>query len=639
MRRFLAIQIALLSILSSTICAQTQNVDSLINILNTQQLAPDEQLDLYWDICEYYHTNDLEKCRIYAEKGLVLSKKGGGDKRPIVVFNNYLGIYYYRKKNPDTGMSHFEQALAVAQKAKLYDDEAWIYGNIATMLYTTQSNHEQALNYFIKALNLYEKMGLKKSIMYGRILGNIANMYIALYNYDRGIYYLEQAKVIYEELNDLPGIVSCYYNFGMAYMEKGEYAKAIEQELKALELNQSAEAKYVEISIRSILAKIYSDGLKDYDQAEKHVNEAIRLAEEFAALEKIMSSRLRLSEIQFNQKRYKESDANASWVWEMDTVFVNLERRKFAAKNIVLANIFLGNKTKAASFFAKFLDYVNQANTESFHKSLSEMEVKYETEKKELHIAQLEQEKRFYIWLGIVGGILLLSLSLLFFIVHRLAVNKQKLAEQQIKQLEQEKKIIATQSVLDGETAERTRLARDLHDGLGGMLSVVKLNLDDVEHLQNAREMLDQSISELRRVAHHMMPASLLRYGLKPTLEDFCKSVSNVQFHYFGEDSRLNDRIEILIYRCVLELVNNAIKYANASTINVQLVQDDALISLTVEDDGCGFDMETVETPNLGVSTGMGLKNLRDRVEACNGKINIYSLPGKGTEVLVELSL
>jgi signal transduction histidine kinase len=126
------------------------------------------------------------------------------------------------------------------------------------------------------------------------------------------------------------------------------------------------------------------------------------------------------------------------------------------------------------------------------------------------------------------------------------------------------------------------------------------------------------------------MPKSLLCDGLKTALEDFCKAIPIAHFYYFGEDSRLDSRIEMLIYRCAHELVNNAIKYANASTINVQLVNNDDSVSLMVEDDGCGFDMEKF-------TSGVGIENLRERVAVYNGKINYSSLPDNGTEVLVEL--
>jgi signal transduction histidine kinase len=129
-----------------------------------------------------------------------------------------------------------------------------------------------------------------------------------------------------------------------------------------------------------------------------------------------------------------------------------------------------------------------------------------------------------------------------------------------------------------------------------------------------------------------MMPETLLRYGLKPSLEDFCLSVPIVQFHYFGTGDRLEDKLELLIYRCVHELVNNALKYSGATGINVQLLQDADRLSLTVQDNGCGFDTEAP-------AKGMGLKNIHDRIAAYNGKVTIYSSPGKGTEVYVEIAL
>jgi signal transduction histidine kinase len=241
--------------------------------------------------------------------------------------------------------------------------------------------------------------------------------------------------------------------------------------------------------------------------------------------------------------------------------------------------------------------------------------------------------------MSIIIALFFLSLLILFIIFYRLSVNKRNLAEQQIRvaeqkinQLEQEKQEIEAQSALKSETEERTRLARDLHDGLGGMLSIIKINLENTEHIQNAREVLDKSIEELRRVSHHLMPASLLHIGLKASLEDFSLSIPNAQFDYFGNESRLADQIELLIYRCAYELVNNALKYAHATTIYIQLVQDIDHISLIVHDDGCGFDMETIKG-------GMGIENLRTRITAFNGNMNILSAPGKGTEARIELKI
>jgi signal transduction histidine kinase len=247
------------------------------------------------------------------------------------------------------------------------------------------------------------------------------------------------------------------------------------------------------------------------------------------------------------------------------------------------------------------------------------------------------------LWLTVsIGAVFLLILVVLLFL-QRLINQKKRFAEQQVAQLEQQQQLIATRAVLDGETTERARLARDLHDGLGGMLSAVKFNLhdmkqgttlepDDVARFDKAMGMLDESINELRRVAHNMMPESLSRYGLKTALDDFCSSVSNVHFHYFGSEIRLDRSLEIVLYRTILELVNNAIKHSGAENIHVQIIQEPDRIALNVQDDGKGFDTH-LETG------GTGLKNIRNRVESFNGSFEVYSKPGTGTEITAEFEL
>ncbi|MDR1115348.1 MAG: sensor histidine kinase [Tannerella sp.] len=249
-------------------------------------------------------------------------------------------------------------------------------------------------------------------------------------------------------------------------------------------------------------------------------------------------------------------------------------------------------------------------------------------------VKALEKAKQLYTWLGIVSVVaLLLAFGLLLYRHKQLNTHK-------IKQFKKEKQLIATQAILEGETAERSRLARDLHDGLGGMLSVIKLNLNEinnssvlrntnVDRFNSAMKMLDQSIVELRRIAHHMMPESLLRFGLKTSIDDFCRAIPHAHFQYYGSEDRLERRLEVLLYRCAFELVNNAVKYANAKDIHVQLIVDNGLVSLTVHDNGAGFDP-------LRNTIGTGLRNIRTRVSAFNGKIFINSSPGKGTEVSIE---
>jgi signal transduction histidine kinase len=244
------------------------------------------------------------------------------------------------------------------------------------------------------------------------------------------------------------------------------------------------------------------------------------------------------------------------------------------------------------------------------------MEVKYETEKKETRIATLEKERRMYVWLGIAGISLLIAVIVALLLAVRSARKERQLA--------------ATKAVQDGEMIERERIAKDLHDRLGGSLAAMKIELQSAEKLQNVGDKLDECIKDVREITHNLLPRSLRQFGMKGALEDFTAQFPNVHFHFFGEEKRIKERLEFIIYCCANELVTNATRYSGAENINVQLVQGEKHVSLTVQDDGCGFDEKNI-TP------GIGLKNIRDRVASCNGKLDIASSPDKGTETIIEL--
>jgi len=159
-----------------------------------------------------------------------------------------------------------------------------------------------------------------------------------------------------------------------------------------------------------------------------------------------------------------------------------------------------------------------------------------------------------------------------------------------------------------------------------------KLEYNDVERFDKALGLLDDSVQEMRRVAHHLMPDSLSRFGLKPALSDFCGNYPIINFNYYGDESRLDPNLEVMIYRSIHELVNNALKYSGATQIMVQIMQEPNRIAFTIQDDGCGFD-PSAETK------GIGLQNIRNRITSFGGSIQIDSKTGEGTEVNGELKI
>src|SRR5688500_11013875 len=226
-----------------------------------------------------------------------------------------------------------------------------------------------------------------------------------------------------------------------------------------------------------------------------------------------------------------------------------------------------------------------------------ELETKYETEKKDnqliLQKAQIKQKNILnYILFGSAGALLIISL-----LAYRNYKHKQKLQQQRIAELETEKKLTATEAVLKGEEQERTRLAKDLHDGLGGMLSGIKYSFqtmkgnlimtpDNHQAFERSMDMLDSSIKEMRRVAHNMMPEALVKFGLDTALKDFCNDINQsgalrVTYQAIGlENVTIVQTTGIAIYRIVQELVNNTMKHAVAKTAIVQVTKTDENISI-----------------------------------------------------------
>lgn len=321
----------------------------------------------------------------------------------------------------------------------------------------------------------------------------------------------------------------------------------------------------------------------------------------------------------------------------------------------ILSNIAYGNQDLiSAKEFDSKADQLNDSiNNDNLSEITTRYEKEYETSKKESQIklqqAQLKQKSILNYFL-IAGAAALLIISLLTYRNHR---HKQKLQQAKIDELETEKQLTATEAVLKGEEQERTRLAKDLHDGLGGMLSGIKFSLsnmkenlimtpDNAQAFERSIDMLDSSIQEMRRVAHNMMPEMLVRYGLKIALEEFCNEINrsgaiHTNYQFIGTHTTAIDQtVAVTVYRIVQELVNNAIKHAHAQNVLVQLhaSEQEKLLTITIEDDGKGFDKNL-----LTVSKGMGWNNIQNRVDFLKGKIDVNSEPGKGTSVLIEINM
>ncbi|MBE4949781.1 tetratricopeptide repeat-containing sensor histidine kinase [Chryseobacterium culicis] len=353
-------------------------------------------------------------------------------------------------------------------------------------------------------------------------------------------------------------------------------------------------------------------------------------------------------------KRYKEAKATLEDVLTEKSLAIDLNNRKTFYKQLSLLNEELGNTKEALMWEQKYSRLNDSLNTENVKIEINKLESKFNTAEKERKIAALNAEKNqkdlevnkknSYLW-G-MSLVLLLAFSLLIFLFIIFRKNK-KISEQKIKEIKQQEELSLTKAILDGEERERERIARDLHDGLGGMLAGVKINFStwSSSHLHPEKDQefyrilsqLDHSVSELRHVARNLMPESLLNFGLETALQDLCefyvRKNLDIDFQAIDIESKLPLNVQLNIYRIVQELLANAVKHAGASSILLQCSQSGKNFMITIEDNGKGFDKNIEKT-----SKSMGLRNLKNRVSYLKGKMEINS-DQQGTAINIELNI
>jgi len=559
------------------------------------------------------------------------------------------GIDFFYKGHTDSALYYYGQALEMLKQTGADDKkdslQIEIYNSIGQINYS-MGKYDLALDHYFRALETAEKNNRHNQTK--TIYINVANTYFVMSNDMQAESYYLQAENLSHKLNDSVSMADAWRGLCRISINREAYDTALEYGEKSLRVLLAFPdvPAHTMMNANQMLAYVWLK-IPDYGNAMEYAQKSVDYARQTGLPSFLSAALYLLSHCKLKQGMYSESEEIAFEALAIDTTVSYSNFELYA--NIALANIWMGNPEKSVEYFEKTTNAIRAFSNKNYQSSLTEMEVKYETEKKEMRITSLEEEKRLISWLFITGGgLLLLGLIAFFFLwrwtiqKRRLAEQQRQLAEQQVRQLEQEKQLVATQAVFDGEVKERSRLARDLHDGLGGKLTCMKLNLqelnqnagfdDDKAGQYNAiMDILDDTVREMRRVSHNLMPETLSRSGLKTAVDDFCRSMSpKIVFSYYGDESRLDMKLEALIYRCIHELVNNALKYANASQIMVQIIREADSVAFTVQDNGCGFDA-------VAETEGMGLQSIRARVESLGGEMQIDSTMGEGTEINLEI--
>lgn len=661
----------ILLLASSIVHAQNSTIDSLQALLKNENNDSIRSI-IYVELASNYSGYDTANTITYLEKASLLNQKNGW---------NYNAGYYYQC------YSNFLSAISDYSKSLLYADSALFFYKKAQQskdksakneadfqvaetimcigaIYSAMGKSEEAVKRYQESLHLFEPLThpLKERKM-ATVYNNIATVFFLINQYEKGLQY---------DLKSIPHHISAGNDEMLAYaytyvasdymrLQKQDSAKQYFE--KAAPIVNRLNKNSINIEYYGKIAEMYW-WQKNWANTRKYYAIAYENAEEINNQYSMIEYLWGIAACLYNEGRYAEADKY------LNRAKLLTEKNQMQGSQREMYGMFSQNyyKLKNYKLAYEYLLYYNRlkdsvANVDLKQK-VAEMDERYQSQKRQQQIVQLQQDKQIQALsiqqtstLNLILIISVVVLLIVGFLIYRNLRNRQQLSKQQeemqqqrIRELEKDRQLVAVDSMLKGQEDERSRLARDLHDGLGGLLSGVKFSLsnmksnltitpDNMAVFERSLDMLDSSIMELRRVAHNMMPEILTKFGLDEAVKEYCSSVAatkllSVNYQSHGMQSRLDISVEIIVYRIVQELLNNILKHANATEAFVQLIKEDERLNVVVEDNGKGFD-----TNELYNNKGAGWANIRSRVEYLKGQLDIHSGHGKGTLVTIEFKV
>ena len=606
---------------------QAQNLDNLLKRSHVFLRETDDSCRI---ICNHIRKKSLEskKFRLFGEATIVLSQfylyTGKEDSTEIILSSS---LTRYAKELPPLKVMIINDRLA--------------------NVYISKGNYSKALKFAISADSIVDKSSATCSC---RPKITLASIHDVLGNIELASKFALEARACAQELNNRFGKIASLYSYlhinredlsnprHSAYIN--EYAGLITK-IKNNQVYIHGELLAFDdtnIDKEEVLKVCYE---KERATKDGPVPVVFHYLETLISLTKYKSA---LSIIEEEKKLYKKSDDITTFL-----VMVNMEVAAYEGLN----------DFKNAFYSLQELTHLNDSiKNETIKSETIDLQLKYESTKKaneilEKTIALSKKEKtnKFLIASLLFLGLLAVSIYMLIKQRHKanlkLINNQLALEEEKVKNHERKEKLLALEYTIMGQEEERKRIAQDLHDGLGGLLTTVKAHMNTIAHgiklidqldvLSKTNELVDTACNEVRRISRNMMPSSLNMHGLSSALKEIVFQLQNV--HALNVTSNiddisenLNETQEMFIFRIFQELTNNIVKYAQPEHVIIQVNNFENEINILVEDDGIGMNL----TQALN-KKGMGLKSIQSRVKYLNGSIDIDTALNSGTSVTINI--
>jgi signal transduction histidine kinase len=627
---------------------QSKNIDSLLVELKNAK-EDSFKIMLFHDVSKHYILSNIDTVPYFSKQGIELAKKLGFKKGEMKNLN-VLGNYYENKTEYQKALETYDKALVIAREINSLEGFAMLYNNIG-MVHIRQGKYDLALPLMFDALKAEEELGNQKGI--SQSYNNLGVIYFYQQNFNRATEYFEKSLAMEEKIGEPSAIKQAINNLGAIYDYLKDYPKAIEQYQKAFHLNTSLNDKReMATNLHNIAVAYYNLG--EFSVSEEYHNQSLEMREEIGDTNGIALAYFNYGELLRKNNRFHEAKAyyeNGLQIAQ-ENKLLKIKQQIYGAFSALYEQ---QNDHKLANeYLYKFIAVKDSILNRENNEIIAEVEIKYQTEKKEKELLEsraviAENELKIRRKNTLIYGTS--ALTLLLAILGYLLYQQQKLKNRQLQkenELREALNLIETQNKLQ---EQRLRISRDLHDNIGSQLTFIISALDNIKYafklqneklgdkIKNISEFTSNTIFELRDTIWAMNKPEISLEDLKVRITNFIdkarESSENIHFN-FGIDKNIPDEISFSsvegmnVYRIIQEGVHNALKYANAKSISVQINQKESDLEIIISDDGVGYNKETVEMGN-------GINNMKKRAKEIKAQISMNSILDAGTTIHLTL--
>lgn len=506
------------------------------------------------------------------------------------------------------------------------------YHNLMAAIKAYNKEHEASVYHFKQAINVYEQH--RDDRQASIIKFNLANVFFGRLDYEAAYQYSNEALAPLEASKDTANLILCLSVLSVAETNRANIQEAEGHARYALDLADKHP------SLQGKLFSNYAMGEAElaqgnYDASIARLRQTIELGESQQMFQWLLPVRAALLKAYLSAGNYRAAIGVGETLVEQAAQFGNRDIMYSAFKNLAFAQENIGQYSHAYENLKKAEELFREHMSETTERVLQETRVKYETEKKNNIILQQENKlSRQQMWNAIVVGSALLGILIL--------TGFWKNVQQKNRLLVKEKENAVYYAINEGEERERNRLAGELHDGIASNLVAIKLRLENSYPANAIAEdllpLVSKTHQEIRHAAHNLAPLNFERQTLASAMQAFVSECSHegctvtFQANEEAKKMRLHKQMTLICFRATQELIQNALKHAEASSIFVQLMLQDERLQITVEDDGVGFDPAIIDSPQ-----GRGLSNLVNRLDKIGGSIDIESRPQSGTTIFIHI--